>query len=142
MARRPTCCARSMSTMRPERGFALVAAMFVMIVIALVVAAMSRLSVSQTESVDLSLQQARAYQAARAGLEWGIARALAGGNCSDDFVLGGFQVRVSCTESTLSVVEEASGSVRFHHLRATAEAQANLETADYAWRHLETVIEH
>lgn len=55
--------------MRPERGFALVAALFVMVVIGLAVAAMSRLSVTQTASVDLLLQQARAYQAARAGLE-------------------------------------------------------------------------
>jgi len=46
--------------MRPERGFALVAALFVLVVFLLAVAAMSRLSVTQTASVDLLLQQARA----------------------------------------------------------------------------------
>ena len=56
-------------TLRRQRGFGLVAALFVIIVITLVIAAMARLSTTQHGSNSLALQQARAYQAARAGLE-------------------------------------------------------------------------
>ncbi len=66
--------------MRPERGFALVAALFVMVIVAVVVATMSRLSVTQNASLDLAIQQARAYQAARAGLEWGLHQLMAESN--------------------------------------------------------------
>ncbi len=129
--------------MRPERGFALVAAMFVMIVIALVVAAMSRLSVSQTESVDLSLQQARAYQAARAGLEWGIVRAVRH-DCSaaSSFAVGNASVDVTCEPLPLcdaaDLAEETPDKIKCYHLVASAELGGE---RDYAWRKLETVVE-
>ncbi|MDP3845774.1 MAG: hypothetical protein Q8R10_05035 [Pseudomonas sp.] len=57
-----------------QTGFALVAAMFVMIIIAMVVLAMMRLAGNQHGTNSLAIQQARAYQAARAGLDWGISR--------------------------------------------------------------------
>ena len=60
---------------RHARGFGLVAALFLIIVVTLVVVAMARLSAVQHGSNSLAIQQARAYQAARAGLEWGISRA-------------------------------------------------------------------
>lgn len=129
--------------MRPERGFALVAAMFVMIVIALVVAAMSRLSVSQTESVDLSLQQARAYQAARAGLEWGIVRAVRH-DCSaaSSFAVGNASVDVTCEPLPLcdaaDLAEETPDKIKCYRLVASAELGGE---RDYAWRKLETVVE-
>lgn len=129
--------------MRPERGFALVAAMFVMIVIALVVAAMSRLSVSQTESVDLSLQQARAYQAARAGLEWGIVRAVRH-DCSaaSSFAVGNASVDVTCEPLPLcdaaDLAEETPDKIKCYYLTARAELG---DDRDYAWRKLETVVE-
>ena len=74
----------SMLAQRPRRpapqqsGFALVAAMFVIIIIALVIAAMMRMAGNQHGTNSLAIQQARAYQAARSGLEWGISSALAG----------------------------------------------------------------
>jgi MSHA biogenesis protein MshP len=59
---------------RGQEGFALVAAMFVMIIIAMVVLAMMRLAGNQHGTNSLAIQQARAYQAARAGLDFGISR--------------------------------------------------------------------
>lgn len=131
--------------MRPERGFALVAALFVMVVVALVVATMSRLSVTQTASVDLALQQARAYQAARAGIEWGMHHVLADASplCREESLtlpLDGFSVRVSCRETApLSLAEEGSRVVFY-----TIEAEAwtgKPGSPDYAWRRLESVLE-
>ncbi len=72
-----------LKSMRPEfsrqraarqSGFALVAAMFVMIIIAMVVLAMMRMAGNQHGTNSLAIQQARAYQAARSGLDWGISR--------------------------------------------------------------------
>lgn len=130
--------------MRPERGFALVAALFVMVVIGLAVAAMSRLSVTQTASVDLLLQQARAYQAARAGLEWGVARVLGTipPGCREtevEFMVDAANVTVSVECPNLSpppLPEEGT----FYHLKAKAEV-GELGSPDYAWRQIETVVE-
>ena len=61
-----------------QGGFGLVAAMFLIIVIAGAVAAMARMSETQSATSSMAIQQARAYQAARAGIEWGIHRAMAG----------------------------------------------------------------
>src|SRR5690606_39688153 len=94
-----------MSTMRPEfvpnarqRGFGLVAALFLILVIAGVIAAMARLAVTQHSTSSLALQQARAYQAARAGLEWGMYRVLVDDACpaSEQFNVSGFAVTVAC----------------------------------------------
>jgi hypothetical protein len=56
--------------------------MFLIIVVALVIAAMSRLSSAQHGTNSLAIQQARAYQAARSGLDWGITQAINAGNCA------------------------------------------------------------
>lgn len=126
--------------MRPERGFALVAALFVMVVIGLAVAAMSRLSVTQTASVDLLLQQARAYQAARAGLEWGIVRTLAGQPCGD-FALSQASVTVTCTPSpAFDLPEEGRSGVMFYELVATAEV-GTPGSLEHAWRRLSVTME-
>lgn len=82
--------------MRPERneaGFGLVAAMFLIIIVALVIAAMARLAVTQNATTSLAIQQARAYQAARAGIEYGIVRVLAGQGCTN-FALGAIHSRM------------------------------------------------
>lgn len=130
--------------MRPERGFALVAALFVMVVIGLAVAAMSRLSVTQTASVDLLLQQARAYQAARAGLEWGVVRVLrtTPPGCREtevEFMVDAANVTVSVECPNLpppSLPEEGT----FYRLKAEAEV-GELGSPDYAWRRLSVMVE-
>ena len=86
-----------------QRGFGLVAALFLILVIAGVIAAMARLSVTQHSTTSLAIQQARAYQAAQAGLEWGIYRAVNGQDCnaSTSFMalgLEGYGVQVKCDE--------------------------------------------
>ena len=86
-----------------QRGFGLVAALFLILVIAGVIAAMARLSVTQHSTSSLAIQQARAYQAAQAGLEWGIYRATNGQVCntSTNFMalgLEGYGVQVKCDE--------------------------------------------
>lgn len=143
--------------MRPERGFALVAALFVMVIIAVVVATMSRLSVTQNTSLDLSLQQARAYQAARAGLEWGLHQLMAESNTTGVCPVGNpsmagsdlseFSVSLTCiklpcaTTSCAQTYTEGTRSFNLYRLTATAANGSPDSRVDYAWRRLEVTVE-
>ena len=131
--------------MRPERGFALVAALFLMVIIALVVATMSRLAVNQNADGDLALQQARAYQAARAGLEWGISSAVNAGSCSNSGVSmagGGLsEFTVSLTCSSTSHTDDDGSSLTIYRLTAQAQNGAPGSRPDYAYRRLTASVE-
>lgn len=135
--------------MRPEargrqQGFGLVAALFVIIVITLVIAAMARLSTTQHGSNSLALQQARAYQAARAGLEWGISRAVNAGSCSNSGVSmagGGLsEFTVSLTCSSTSYTNEDGSTLRLCQLSASAQNGSPGARPDYAFRRLSAVV--
>lgn len=118
------------------------AALFLMIIVTLVILAMARLSSSQHGTLSLSIQQARAYQAARAGLEWGIARALNAGTCGagTPSLAGGnlseFTVAVTCTARSYT-----DGAVTIYQLTATAQNGAPESRPDYAYRQLSAVVE-
>ena len=139
--------------MRPDarqRGFGLVAAMFVIIIVAAVIAAMAQLAGTQNATNSMSIQQARAYQMACAGLEWGIARAVSKESCDAIFTLEGFAVTVSCGDPIAAgqIVEETciqSGvavtkHVLFHEVDARAE-YGLVGNPDYAYRRLSAVVE-
>lgn len=132
--------------MRPEfasaqRGFGLVAAMFLIVVIAGVIAAMTRMAITQNATTSLALQQARAYQAARAGLEWGISQAVtsAVSKCElqAPFLVDGFSVQVGCTEASS---EDEGKTLFFYTLNSTAE-DAVPGSPDYIYRKLYAVVE-
>lgn len=134
------------SPRRHSAGFGLVAALFLMIVITLVVIAMARLSATQHGTSSLAIQQARAYQAARAGLEWGITQAfnartcaagtpdLAGSNLSD------FAVVVTCSSNDYT--DDDGTAVRIFRLTATAQNGTPAARPDYAYRRLTAVVEN
>jgi MSHA biogenesis protein MshP len=93
-----------------ERGFSLISAIFLLVVLAALGAAMANLSVMQHTGVAMDVQEARAYQAARAGVEWGLYNSLIdnAGGCPTNptsFVpaaptLAGFTVTVRCISTT------------------------------------------
>ena len=57
---------------RGQSGFSIVSAIFILVVLAALGAFMVTISTTQQISSALDVQGARAYQAARAGVEWGI----------------------------------------------------------------------
>jgi MSHA biogenesis protein MshP len=59
-----------------QQGFALVAAIFIIVVLAMLGVMMVTLSGVQRATASAAVQGARAYHAARAGVEWGIHGAL------------------------------------------------------------------
>lgn len=58
--------------MRAQRGFALVTAVFLLVVLAGLGTAMGAFFVAQQQSSALDVVGTRAYHAARAGVEWGV----------------------------------------------------------------------
>jgi MSHA biogenesis protein MshP len=101
--KRPTSF-RSLAKVR-SAGVGLVTAIFLLVVLAALGVAMVSITTSQQASSALDLQGARAYQAARAGVEWGVYQQLRNSNCaaSTSFAmpstasLSGFVVTVNCT---------------------------------------------
>ena len=65
-----------MKTLQHESGFSLVTAIFLLVVLASVGAFMITIGGSQRTTSVAAIQGARAYQAARSGLEWGVWRVL------------------------------------------------------------------
>lgn len=92
------------STAYRARGFALVLALFLILLLGTVGAYLLTVSNVQVESGVMDEQGARAYQAARAGLDWEAYRVLRAGTCDPapapipfGFGLSGFYAEVTCT---------------------------------------------
>jgi MSHA biogenesis protein MshP len=93
-----------------QRGFAAIAAIFLVVLLAALGAFM--VSISNTAQLDSAkdIQGSRAYWAARAGLEWGLGSAnavaspsnITSSTCTSATPLSieGFSVQVSCTVAT------------------------------------------
>lgn len=98
-----------------QRGFAYIAAVVLLIVVAGVCAMLLRLSGTQQATVNASLLGARASLAARAGIEWGFHQ-MRNNNCAASKTLNdfqadsGFQVVVSCRSTSFNEGEDAAGN--------------------------------
>ncbi|WP_126444155.1 pilus assembly PilX N-terminal domain-containing protein [Sulfuricystis multivorans] len=64
---------------RKPDGFAIVSAIFILVVLAVLGAFILNISAQQQIGSALDVQGTRAYQAARAGIEWGLYQQLQGG---------------------------------------------------------------
>ena len=97
----------AMPAVARSRGVGLVTAIFLLVVIAGLAVAMVTVFTTQQASSALDVQGTRAYQAARAGLEWGIFKQARQGACvasssiSLDGApsLSGFAVTVTCEKA-------------------------------------------
>ena len=96
------------SISRPLSGFALMPALFLIVVLAVLAVVAVRVGTGQQQTVTMSLLQARALSAAQTGIEWGAYKAL-GASCAasttlslTEAALKGFSVVVTCTAVTFS----------------------------------------
>ncbi len=124
--------------LKNESGFTLVQAIFILVVLSLLGVAMMRLANVQNTTSVFSLQGARAYHAARSGLEWGAARASAGNSCSGTMTLDGFTVTVSCLPPQ-SFTEGVIGPYNVYQLSSLATF-GNYGSADYISRRAEAKV--
>lgn len=115
-----------------------VAAIFLVIALAGLGLAMSSLSSVQADTVSKSMQAAKVYWGARAGIEWGIQRAFATSNCASgaftltQAALNGVSVTVACTSNTF-------GTNRVYYFTSTATI-GTLGKLDYAERRLSASV--
>lgn len=107
--------------MCPERqhGFTLVSAIFLLVVLAALGGFIATVSTTQHIGSALDVSSASAYQAARAGTEWGLFQA-SGGACgaiTNIGAIGTMTVTVACTSVT---TDEAGSATKIYTITSTA----------------------
>lgn len=132
-----------MTRVRVEKGFGLVPAIFLLVVLSLAGMVMLRLVGVSAATASLSLRSARAFQAARSGIEWGTRQITVVGACPATTTLAltqgglaGFSVVVSCTSS--QHVDSAVVSTSF--LISSSATAGSFGTRDYVSRRLRATV--
>jgi MSHA biogenesis protein MshP len=135
-----------------QRGFSIVSAIFLLIVMASLGAFMVTFSTVQQTTSTQDMEGVRAYQAARTGIEWGLYQALqvpqppaAAPACPAspttlpalDGVLAGFTVNVTCNPSDHI---EAGTTVRVYQFISTATNSAAAGSPQYVERQLQVTV--
>jgi MSHA biogenesis protein MshP len=138
-----------------QRGFSIVAAIFLVVVLSALGAALVTVSGLQHIESAMDIQGVRAYQAARAGVEWGLYRALdpdrlvvptpappACWAASPTVTLGGtlaaFVTTVTCSEVN-SPTNELGKNIRVYLITSTAKLGA-AGTSNYVERQLAVTV--
>ena len=126
-----------LSILKNKAGFTLVQAIFILVVLSLLGVGMMRMIGVQSSTSVFALQGARAYQAARSGLEWGAARASVGSSCNGTVTVEDFMVNVVC--SSQSFTEGPIGPYDVFRINATATF-GNYGSSDYISRRAEMKV--
>lgn len=132
-----------MTAVRPlQRGFAAISAVFLLVVLAALGAFLLTFSNTQQLTAAQDVQGSRAYWAARAGLEWGIASVLAApAACPTPpapFLVEGFSIAVGCARQ---VYNEGGSSVVIYQLQAIARQGGAPGSAGYIERSVSASLE-
>lgn len=128
-----------------QTGFTLITALFLLVVVALLSVYMINFSSVQHTTLVYGVQGARAMQAARTGLEWGINRSITNSACptspttfstSGAGQLDSFQIRVECNSS-----DHYEGSIPVRTYRLVSSAQVGtFGSLDYVFRSLQASV--
>ncbi len=129
--------------MSRREGFSLISAIFLVVVVSGACAAMLGMVGAERRSSTLGILGSRALQAARSGVEWATAKAVAnpaacptGTFNLTQGALGGFQVTVTCTRTQ----HDENGSA-WSTFRLRSDAQrGSFGSFDYAFRRVESTV--
>jgi MSHA biogenesis protein MshP len=126
------------------RGFALVSAIFLLVVLSGLGVFIVTLSSVQNITSTQDLQGTRAYQAARAGIEWSAYQVAQNTSCATasllalpGITLAGFSVRVQCAARTY---DEGSRAITIYQITSSATFGVAGSTT-YVERQLAAAIE-
>ena len=131
-----------MSARRRQGGFSLVAALFLLVVLSGLAVFIVRVSAAQAQTTTLALLGARAFHAARSGIDWGVYQAVNNSSCGVTTLnlaeggLAGFVVDVSCTNTTHT---EGADSFDVYVVDAFAQA-GNYGMPDYVSRRIRATV--
>ena len=108
---------------RQQAGFGIVSAVFLLVILAILAASITFLAGTQRSTAMIDILGSRAYQAARAGIEWGAFQALQNASCTGTDLtfagtsMAGFTASVTCTANT---VNEGGQTITIFTIRSTA----------------------
>jgi len=125
-----------------QSGISLVPALFLLIVLAALGVVAVRLTAVQTQTVVLAMQSARAFSAARTGIDWSAYQALVNGSCASATLtlteggLNGFSVDTRCSVTSHS---EGPQTVSVYTIEAFASSGV-YGTPDYVSRRIRSTI--
>lgn len=136
---------------RSARGFAIVAAFFLVVILGALGVYLSRITAQTQAGSALDVQGVRAYQAAGAGIEWAAARLLLPGTAPACFAAttlsfpgalsGPFTVALNCTAT---IVAEGGSDLSTYRIVANACNQppcpAASPSAGYVERQVEATV--
>ncbi len=138
-----TCHAVTRGAPRSQRGFSLIAAIFLIVVLAALGAFVVRIGATQQQTVSFAVLGARAAAAANAGIEFGANRALQANSCAPtttlnltEASLAGFTVQVTCAAASHATVGPAKLS---YALDATA-SKGIYGRPDFVSRHVARTV--
>ncbi len=127
---------------KAQNGFSLVPALFLLVVLAALGIVAVRLSAVQQQTVVLAIQSARAYAAARSGVDWSAYQALVNGSCASSTLnlteagLDGFSVDTTCSSTTHA---EGPNTVTVFVIDAFAWS-GNYGAPDYVSRRIRSTV--
>lgn len=127
--------------MKRQQGMTLIGAIFILVIVALIGQYLVNVTSTQRQTGLLAIQSAHAYQAANAGLEWGIAQVVNSNNCPASTAItlpnSNFTVTVTCTANG-SFTENVSLTNIF--LIESQSQYGTFGNPDYVSRHLEVKV--
>ncbi len=139
---------KSFSYLQRQSGFAIITGVFLVVILALLGVAIIAINVFQSKSASLDTLGARAYQAAKAGIEAGAYNSLRNNLCAAQTInftgtLTGFTANVSCvrtphTEGATTINTDTITSVACNQAPCPNATPAN----NYVERQLTTVVEN
>lgn len=121
---------------RRQKGIGLPIALFVITVLALLVAGMAQLQQATGQSISLQIQSQRAFHAAESGAQLAVAEMLDGGDCatvtaSVDFAVGGLKecrADIQCSVTAPLSIPGGGGN-RVYTLVSSGECDSGDELA-------------
>ncbi len=127
-----------------QPGFTLISAIFLLVVIAALGLFAVTISTTQQQTSVMDFQGSRAYQAAKAGIEWGIYRVTKDSACPTTSPtmpagqLSSFTVALTCSFSTYT-----EGTDTFSVYQLTSKASSGtIGSSNYVERQLQVAIKN
>lgn len=133
-----------MTHLRRQSGFTLITAIFLLVVVAGLIVYMTNLRVVQQTTIVYGLQGARALQAARSGVEWGIYQSIVNDVCTpstsfSDAAFVGFNIEVRCAQTEHTEGVAPAGTIDTYSLIAIASSGV-YGTLDYVQRQMQASV--
>lgn len=124
---------------RAAAGFAIVTAIFVLVVLAALGVFMLTLSGTHQATPRQSLLAARVYYGAKAGLDWGIQQAIAAGSCAASTPINLTGNGLSGVTATVTCASTAHTGGTVYRITSTA-VSGTFGALDYSQRRMEATV--